>query len=516
MKTYRFAALIITTTMIVCTACKKDPPIEPQFAVTAQVVSVESSSAVIKGTVPSSVSSVTVCWDTLQNPTTDKGHIAVTPHNGEFTVTLTGLTPEKQYYARAYAYGNYSPAVNFTTKEPSTYAGTLAATDLGLHTATLNGYVVLNGDPMTYWFEYGPTQAYETKTSVQTTVPGSGTVGLSAQISGLDWHQAYYFRLVLRKDGESLPCSGLSFNTLGDVPTIEGISIDNGSLDKIILRAKINPNSLATTVSFSWGKTSSYGQSAVIPPPLQGDAGNEVSLEINVERATEYHFQVKAENAIGTTISNDTTACSLALIDRQGKKFWCCKIGNQYWLTANWQVLTYNNGDVIPNITDPVAWGQQTKGALCYYDNSQANYDIYGPLYNWWVISDPRGICPPGWHVPSWDEWYSMYLFLGGLYSDGGGRLKEAGFTHWFPKNVGATNSTGFTALPAGGRGPEINNPAQSEFDELHTATYFWTSGSCPDPASAWVVFLTGRSSGIALAQGGPKYQGATIRLIKD
>jgi len=196
------------------------------------------------------------------------------------------------------------------------------------------------------------------------------------------------------------------------------------------------------------------------------------------------------------------------------------KIGEQIWLSANLKVLNYNNGDLIPNISNPVSWGEQTTGALCYYDNSLANYDVYGALYNWFVISDPRGICPPGWHVSSSDEWYELREFLGNnTYNHNAGALKEAGTEHWSPLNNYATNTTGFTALPGGDRAQTTANPTPAQkgiFADLHSAAIFWTTESCPGDLSAWTARLVG-SDGILNNGGGCyKYYGFSIRLIKD
>jgi len=62
-----------------------------------------------------------------------------------------------------------------------------------------------------------------------------------------------------------------------------------------------------------------------------------------------------------------------------------------------------------------------------------------------------QGVCPAGWHLPSDAEWTELTDYLGGT-SDAGGKLKETGTTHWNSPNTGATNETGFTALPGGGR----------------------------------------------------------------
>lgn len=518
-----FAVLVIM--MIVCAeSCKKDPIVTPDpinTEITGEVISVEQTTAVVNGTVSPDAKQVGVCWDTVSNPTVEKNQMAANPINGKFAVTISRLLPNKEYYARIYSVKNgtyiYSVNLPFETKPKDLAVCVQPATSIGLHEAVLNGLLVIPYETtFAYWFEWGETVSYGNKTPEQT-LTKIGSNNVNSAVTGLDWHKVYHFRLGITANNQTLYSDDAQFSTLGDQPTIEGsMIIDNEQLDKIILTSRINPNSITTTVVFEWGKTD-YNRSITLNP-INGSTGIEVSTEITVERAQEYHFRVKAENAIGTTYSSDTSSVSLAVIDADGNKFHACKIGNQYWLTANWRMLKYNNGDPIPNITDPVAWGEQTQGALCFYDNDPANFAVYGPLYNWYVISDPRGICPPGWHVPTWNDLDTLYEFV---YKEGGhgGSLKEAGLEHWYPVNAYGTNSTGFTALPGGGRGNSMANPTPEEkgtFMGLHTVSYFWSSDSYPDPACAYQAFMMGSNGGLFIAQSGRKYYGESLRLIKD
>jgi uncharacterized protein (TIGR02145 family) len=139
-------------------------------------------------------------------------------------------------------------------------------------------------------------------------------------------------------------------------------------------------------------------------------------------------------------------------------------IGAQIWSSTNLDVTTYRDGTPIPQVTDPTQWTNLTTGAWCYYNNDPANGAIYGKLYNWYAVAgihdnDPNTpnkiLAPQGWHVPNSSEWSTLINYLGGL-SVAGGKMKETGTTHWFSPNTGATNVSGFTALPNGIR--EFNN----------------------------------------------------------
>lgn len=130
------------------------------------------------------------------------------------------------------------------------------------------------------------------------------------------------------------------------------------------------------------------------------------------------------------------------------------QIGNQIWMTKNLNVSRYRNGDPIPQVTNPTQWANLTTGAWCYYNNDLANGPIYGKLYNWYAVNDPRGLAPVGWHIPTDAEWTALTTFLG--FTDvAGGKMKatgtlESGTGLWKSPNASATNSSGFSALPGG------------------------------------------------------------------
>ena len=125
-------------------------------------------------------------------------------------------------------------------------------------------------------------------------------------------------------------------------------------------------------------------------------------------------------------------------------------IGTQKWMIVNLDIVTYRNGDTIPQVTDPKAWQGLTTGAWCYYNNDAAIGAKYGKLYNWYAVIDSRGLAPQGWHIATAEEWLTLTTFLGG--PEFGGKLKEAGTLNWQSPNTSATNETGFSALPGGWR----------------------------------------------------------------
>ena len=129
-------------------------------------------------------------------------------------------------------------------------------------------------------------------------------------------------------------------------------------------------------------------------------------------------------------------------------------IGDQIWMVENLNVTQFANGDKIPEAATAEEWqkaGELGEPAWCIYESDPENGEIYGKLYNWYAVTDPRGLAPKGWHVPDNEEWAALTFYLGGE-EVAGSKLKETGIDHWRAPNSAATNEFGFTALPGGYR----------------------------------------------------------------
>jgi uncharacterized protein (TIGR02145 family) len=120
------------------------------------------------------------------------------------------------------------------------------------------------------------------------------------------------------------------------------------------------------------------------------------------------------------------------------------KIGNQIWMIQNLNVDTFRNGDIIPEVTDPIEWSKLRAPAWCNLGNVKENGECYGKLYNWYAVNDPRGLAPNGYHIPKLSEWNELVKSLGGVKSATNSLRTTNGWTG----NVG-TNISGFSAVPA-------------------------------------------------------------------
>jgi uncharacterized protein (TIGR02145 family) len=185
------------------------------------------------------------------------------------------------------------------------------------------------------------------------------------------------------------------------------------------------------------------------------------------------------------------------------------------WMKKNFDCTTYRNGDAIPQVTDAAQWASLTTGAWCYYNNDPAMGAIYGKLYNYYAITDPRGIAPAGWHVPNRTERDNLTECAGGVLGAGatgfyaGGNLKEAGTVHWLSPNLEGRDSTGFTALPGGRRTPS------GLFYGINSTGTFWTTTNYVDETI--LVLDLFNSSGYTFEFNAiEKSFGASLRLVKD
>lgn len=149
-----------------------------------------------------------------------------------------------------------------------------------------------------------------------------------------------------------------------------------------------------------------------------------------------------------------TSSCEQKLTDIDGNIYKTVKIGDQVWMAENLRVTRYNNGDPIEttnpaniDISDLVEPKFQW-----VFGGKEELAATYGRLYTWYAATDARKICPEGWHVITDAEWAKLYNYFGGK-SVAGGKLKEAGTEDWAHPNTDASNSSGFTARPGGGRG---------------------------------------------------------------
>ena len=190
--------------------------------------------------------------------------------------------------------------------------------------------------------------------------------------------------------------------------------------------------------------------------------------------------------------------------DRDGNIYKTLKVGKQIWMTENLSVTHYRNGDPIPGVKDQKQWDALTSGALSTAINDPVQVKKFGQIYNWYVVADPRNVCPAGWHVPSEEEWIELLTFLAGE------KLSPFKTSAKIPPQNKALNKSLFNALP-------VDYFRGFDLDCSH-AGYgggaWWTSTSANDKTAYYhgINYDTASKN----HQEGSKGFGYSIRCIKD
>ncbi len=250
-----------------------------------------------------------------------------------------------------------------------------------------------------------------------------------------------------------------------------------------------NWNTVTGVTGYKWNTEDNFATATDL---VTDTTMNETSLTCG----TIYTRYVWAYNGCGYSTSVTLTqstdvCCGIPITDsRDGKSYNTVVIGTQCWLAQNLNVGTRIAGTVTQT-------NNSTIEKYCY-NNNEDSCSIYGGLYQWGETMDyttssssnpsgRQGICPSGWHLPSDAEWCQMETFLDAtvncagtawLGTNAGGKMKEAGTSHWLTPNTGATNSSGFTGLPGG-------ICQGGSYSSIATYAYFWTTVEC-NGTSAW------------------------------
>lgn len=249
-------------------------------------------------------------------------------------------------------------------------------------------------------------------------------------------------------------------------------------------------------------------QSTNSPTSWQWDFGDGASsTEQNpvhtYNNAGTYTVTLTASNSYGSnpevkadyiTVTNGGGGTGTFTDPRDGQTYNIVTIGSQTWFAENLNYKTTNS------------W---------WYNNDPANGDVYGRLYTW---DAAMTACPSGWHLPSDNEWKTLEMYLGMSQSeadgeglrgkDEGGKMKETGTSHWDFPNTGATNTSGFTALPGGGR------DSSGSFGGLGHFGGWWSSTE-DSGTTAWIRGLGFQYDEVARNHN-YKTTGRSIRCLKN
>jgi uncharacterized protein (TIGR02145 family) len=380
---------------------------------------------------------------------------------GSGTITFTGLTNGTAYTFTVTATNSVGTGAASAPSNSVTPFGVPGAPTIGTATAGNAQANVIFTAPVS---NGGSVITSYTATSspggIKSTLnqAGSGTITFTGLTNGT----AYTFTVKANNTAGTGAASAASNSVIPfavpGAPTIGTATAGNAQATVIFTAPASNGGSAIT----SYTATSSPGGFT----GTISQAGSGTITITGLSNGTAYTFKVKATNVAGagpaSAASNSVTPIVPPITDGSGNTYETVLIGTQTWMTKNLNTSKYSDGTAIPNITDKVSWNAASNGAYCDYNNTASNSTTYGKLYNWFVVDNNaatkvasnggKNICPVGWHVPTSAEWTTLVTYLGDI-PNVAVVLKQATPSIWkTPNTGGATNTSGFAALPGGGR----------------------------------------------------------------
>jgi len=181
---------------------------------------------------------------------------------------------------------------------------------------------------------------------------------------------------------------------------------------------------------------------------------------------------------------NNPNVTEQTVLDVDDNEYGLTTIGSQVWFTSNLRTTKYSDGSPIIELVSNEEWDDADDNwtpARCMVNNDYSLKNTHGFFYNFWAVSPTynggKNICPDGYRIPSLDDWEELQLFLDPngnlLNNEASGPLKLTGTAYWRDPNAGATNTTGFSALPSGDR-----SGSSGSFDDFDRDANFWTATS--------------------------------------
>jgi len=467
-----------------------------------------------------------VCWSTISNPTISDNHTTNGSGTGNFTSDFTNLEVSTTYYVRAYGtningtvYGNQ---LYFITENGIPTLTTSSISIITAIAATSGGNINDDGGSAITSRGVCWSTTINPTTSNDKTIDASGTGVYTSSLTSLSINTTYYVRAYATNAAGTNYGNQQSFITDDGIITLTtnnitgitattatcgGNNIDDGGLP-------------ITARGICWSITTE--PTVANTHTIDGtEAGNFTSSLTGLTEWTTYYVRAYATNANGTAYGNEINFLAYDVLnDYDGNEYHVVKIGVQIWLKENLKTTHYADGTAILLVEDGSAWNAlgYIDKAICYNNNSSTNKDIYGVLYTWGAAmngtassttnpSGVQGACLDGWHVPSDAEWTELTDYIGGT-SIAGGKLKENGTTHWASPNTGATNETGFTALPGGYRYHD------GTFINLGYSGAWWSSSEL-STYDTWIRDMIYNISDIRRVHY-DKRSGLSVRCIKD
>jgi uncharacterized protein (TIGR02145 family) len=480
---------------------------------TTSVSGVTSSKAFSGGNISSNgggiISARGLVWNTATGPTLSNFKTTSSGTVGIFTDSLLGLNPGTTYYVKAYvtndkgtAYGN---ELTFKSLDTLPTVSTKPVTGITQTGATSGGTITSTGGAS--HSEKGLVYATTTNPTILNNKLIDANAGLTwnSALTGLMGNTKYYIRAYATNIIGTAYGMLDSFVTLPIVPTITTNTITAITRTTAVSGGNISSDggSVITGRGIVWNKS---GSPIVGTDSIRTDASTTTgSYSLNpgnLNSGITYYVRAYATNAIGTAYGNQLTFTTQPVLDTIGNQYTTITINGKEWFKENLKTTKYANGDSIENVPTAGDWGLRTSGAWAYYNNDVNNNSL-GKLYNWYAVTDIKGLCPTGWHVATDTDWTSLTANYG-TDAAAGNELKAT--TIWTTPNSN-TNSSDFGALPGGGRGG-------LDFGDLNNKGFWWSS-TLFDASSSYARRLEYNTDTVIRYTENNKY-GFSVRCVKN
>ena len=392
-------------------------------------------------------------------------------------------------------------------KEPVKVAPTVtisSATNITATTATSGGVITSDGGAaVTSRGVCWRTLPNPTITDSKT-VDGMGSGSFASLITGLTPDETYYFSAYATNSIGTSYGTQITVTTLVALPavTTTAYSAITATTAKVGGKIMNDTRNLVTIKGVCWNTSqnpTTSNNKTIGSDDGKGD-GSFTSILTDLESNTTYYLRAYATNSAGTGYGSEITL--------RTPVYQTVTIGAQVWMVENLKATKYRNGDIIPSTVFTSVPVSFTNIPGFQWTNGGGNSSNQDRLYNWFAITDSRGICPTGWHIPSDAEWTTLTTYLGGL-TVAGGKLKIT--TLWQSPNVGATNESGFKAYPFGGR---VRFGDSYSFYGSGIVGYWWSSTES-NADYAWYRSLHYQNGGVS-RDAVDKMHGFSVRCIKN
>jgi uncharacterized protein (TIGR02145 family) len=499
---------------------------QPPALLTTTVISGSTSiSALSGGTITndfgSPITSRGVCWSLAPNPTISDNITSDGSGSGIYISELSGLTPLTTYYVRAYtssafgvAYGNET--VFTTASDEIITNGTEFVTANSANVSCTFAMPIPQFGTVVWGVCWSTIPQPQTNDNNVFMSPMPGFINQTLVLSSLQENTTFYARAFI-----SIAFLGNTQVYYGNEIQFTTTAMTTAPVTAITGNSAISGGTVPVSVAgpiTARGVCWSTNPAPTIADNVTNDGNGEGSYtsEINgLQEGLTYYIRAYRTNSLGTEYGNElqftTAVCCLfspgpGVIDNEGNSYATIILNNgQEWMSENLRTTTYANGDPIPNVSDNGQWAGLSAGAWAHYENNSNNDYPYGKLYNRYAVSDPRNVCPMGWHVPSDTEWFLLSNYLG---VEAGGKMKSSGTQFWLAPNTGATNLSGFSGLPAGIRNYD------GAFYEIGSSGYWWTN-SLEGNGFYWNRSLNSTNPDISRNYRPPRV-GHSVRCVRD